>query len=154
MKVISSRWNFAMKYVLPLFWIGFMVLFFATWLGEPDATSEPVVLLLPLPFIAVGVWFFYKLIWPLADRVEAGGEFLLVRRGSTEQRITYSEILNAGYAAGSQPARLSLRLRKAGPLGDEVLFIPVMGWRWSPMTRNPVVESLIYKVDAAKRAAP
>ncbi|MGH8123455.1 MAG: hypothetical protein ACREPT_11870, partial [Rudaea sp.] len=49
------------------------------------------------------------------------------------------------------PPRLTLRLRKPGPLGDEVAFIPKSsGFRLNPFRRNEIAESLIRRVDQAR----
>jgi hypothetical protein len=151
-KVISSRWNFVMKKVVPVGWLAGVAVAFGALLFDPQAPSDPVFLLSLLPICLVGAWFLRKINWALADRVADNGDHLLVRRGATELRVPFAEILNIGFAAGMQPARLSVRLRKSGALGDEIFFIPTQTWRWNPLARNPVLEALILKVDAARRA--
>lgn len=151
--MISSRWTVFYKFVLPLVWIGIGGMFVWSMQASAQPTEGLVALLFFLPFGAAVAWFYYVLIWVLADRVTENGDHLLVRRGSVELRIPYSEILNVGYARTSQVPRLGLRLRKAGALGDEILFIPLANLSWNPFARNPVVEALIQKIDSARRAA-
>ena len=154
MKLISSRWNFILKKLVPVLWVAMMAVLLYWLLTDPSFELDSRIGLVILPFIVVGVYFFYKANWILADRVVDNGDHLLVRRGARELRIPFSEVLNVGYAAGSQaPFRLSLRLRRVGDMGDEVIFIPLQRLRWNVFARNDVVESLIYKVDAARRAS-
>ncbi len=149
--MISSRWTVFYKFVLPLFWVGLVCIFAWSVLASEDPVNDPVALLFFVPFLAVFSWLYYKLIWVLADSVAENADHLLVRRRSTELRIPYADFLNVGYASSSQPPRLSLRLRKAGALGDEILFIPVQTLRWNLVARNPIVESLIQRIDSARR---
>ncbi len=79
---------------------------------------------------------------------------LLVRRGSIEQRVfTASNVLNISMSQLTNPPRLTLRLRKPGPLGDEIVFIPkAPAFRLNPFKRNEVAESLIRRVGEARNA--
>ena len=153
MRRISSHWTVVYKWIFPLFALGFAGFFLYAALTDPESSELMLVLLVSLPLCAAWAWFYYKLIWVLADRVEIDGEQLVVRRRSTELRIPFSGMLNVGYAASTQPPRLSLRLRKAGVLGDEIQFVVRAAIRWDPFARNPVVEELIQKIDAARRSA-
>ena len=99
---------------------------------------------------AFGYVLFRKLVWDLADRVEDAGDALLVHRNGRELRLPLRDVLNVSMSQFTNPPRLSLRLRQAGPLGDEIVFIPARR-SLNPFKRNPVAEELIRRVDEARR---
>ncbi len=111
------------------------------------------LLAMPVVMLVMGVFMFRKFYWSLADEVEDGGHFLLVRKSGVEERILLSEVINLSMATYSNPQSLTLRLRKPWKFGDEVVFIPVKKWSFDPFSRNEVAEDLIRRCDAARRAA-
>ncbi|MBS0431613.1 MAG: hypothetical protein JSS21_04315 [Proteobacteria bacterium] len=109
-------------------------------------------LLLPVAMLVFGYFLFRNLAWDLADQVQDGGTYLLVRRGSIEQRVQLSDILNVSMSQFTNPKRLTLRLRTPCQFGDEIAFIPKLpAWQINPFARNPVAEDLMRRVDSARR---
>ena len=143
-----------LKYVFPAIW----VLFVASWVvsfvmmmwraevGEALALLAPLVLV-----IAIGVFFYRKLVWELADEVVLRGDTLYVRRRGVEQRIPLSEVVNIEHWRWMNPQRVTVRLRKPGPFGTEVAFMPRFELLFNPFAIHPVADFLIMRVDLARR---
>jgi len=155
-KIISSRRTFFLKRVFPFVWLGFLALFVilpfvAKSSGHANPPDIVPVVLIPIVMAIFGTVLFRKLVWDLADEVSDGGDFLLVRKSGVEERIRLSEVMNVSLSNFTNPQRLSLRLRKPGKFGDEVVFIPVRNFTFNPFARNAVAEDLIRRCDAARR---
>ena len=152
MDIISSGQTFFLKKVVPLFWFGFLVLFFVIGMMG-NAWKDPMFFIGPIFMVVIGFVVMRMLIWNLADEVRDGGDYLLVRRGGKEERLPLSNVMNVGMSQFSNPRRLTLRLRKPGVLGDEVVFIPKSGFQLNPFARNKVAEDLIVRVDRLRNQA-
>jgi hypothetical protein len=154
-KVISSRQTFFIKRIFPIAWLAFLGLFSIMPLVLPASGRSPPSLipfvLMPIAMAAFGAVLFRKLVWDLADEVGDGGDFLLVRKGSVEDRIRLADVMNVSTGFSTRPPRLTLRLRSPGKFGDEIAFIPVRQFTFNPFARNPIAEDLIRRVDAARR---
>lgn len=83
----------------------------------------------------------------LADEVYDAGDHLVFRRGATEHLVYFVDVMNVESQMGS-PMRITLNLRKPGPLGDEVVFSPPMQLGWK---KPEIVAELIRRVDEARR---
>jgi len=150
-----SRPTFFLKRVFPALWLGGVgvgaVVAATAFFSGKDAGGHPLpimVLVVPLLMLVLGFTLFRKLIWDLADEVEDHGDWLRVRRGSVEERVNLVDVMNVSMNQFSNPRRLSLRLRKPGAFGDEIVFIPqTQGLRLNPFARNPIAERLIQRVD-------
>jgi hypothetical protein len=92
-----------------------------------------------------------RLVFDLADEVWDEGDALRVRFGEEEERIPLAEIMNVSYQGISNPPRLTLTLRSAGRFGREVTFSPPQSFLSPLFRRNPLVDDLIERVDAARR---
>jgi hypothetical protein len=154
MKRISSKRTFFYKRVFPIGWLGFLALFMLGSSLASRRTHTEVMPLLVLPVImgVFGYLFFRKLLFDLADEVWDDGDALVVRNAGTEQRVPLRDIINIGYSSLSNPERVTLTLRDAGPLGREIPFIPLprpLSFRW--FSRNPIIDELIERVDQARR---
>ena len=162
MERISSGQTFFMKRVFPVIWLGLIgvgaAIAITVSMSPPGAASRggppPMVFMtFPVLMLIIGVVLFRKLLWDLADSVDESRDFLLVRRGSIEQRIVFSNVLNVSMSQFTNPPQLTLRLRNAGPLGDEIVFIPkAKGIRLNPFRRNEIAERLIRRVDEARNS--
>ena len=156
-----SRPTFFLKRVLPALWLGGVglgaVVAVTAFFSGKDAGGHPLpimVLVVPLLMLVFGFTLFRKLIWDLADEVEDHGDWLRVRRGSVEERVNLVDVMNVSMNQFSNPRRLSLRLRKPGAFGDEIVFIPqTQGLRLNPFARNPIAERLIQRVDRLRSGA-
>jgi len=150
-----SRPTFFLKRVFPALWLGGVgvgaVVAATAFFSGKDAGGHPLpimVLVVPLLMLVLGFTLFRKLIWDLVDEVEDHGDWLRVRRGSVEERVNLVDVMNVSMNQFSNPRRLSLRLRKPGAFGDEIVFIPqTQGLRLNPFARNPIAERLIQRVD-------
>ncbi len=160
MERISSGQTFFMKRILPVIWLGFVgtgvIVSGVAIFSDKGAHGHPPpfpFMLIPVLMLILGLALFRKLLWDLADSVDDGRNYLLVRRGSIEQRVALTDVLNVSMTQFINPPRLTLRLRKPGPLGDEVAFIPKSsGFRLNPFRRNEIAESLIRRVDQARNS--
>ena len=156
-----SRPTFFLKRVFPALWLGGVgvgaVVAATAFFSGKDAGGHPLpimVLVVPLLMLVLGFTLFRKLIWDLADEVEDHGDWLRVRRGSVEERVNLVDVMNVSMNQFSNPRRLSLRLRKPGAFGDEIVFIPqTQGLRLNPFARNPIAERLIQRVDRLRSGA-
>lgn len=154
MQLISSRMTFVTKRLFPTIWLGGVSMGLVAGIfslaSRPAANSLPF-LLIPVVMLVFGYFLFRKLVWDLADQVQDGGTYLLVRRGPIEQRVPLSDILNVSMSQFTNPRRLTLRLRKPCEFGDEIAFIPKSAvWQLNPFARNPVAEDLLRRVDNAR----
>ena len=144
-----------MKWAFPTIWLGGVGLFFVTaasavWRREPGV--NPIMLLVPLVMLVFGAWIFRKLVWDLADSVQDGGSYLLVRKGAVDARVPLTDIMNVNLSQFTSPRRVTLRLRTHGALGDEIAFIPKSPlFQVNPFARNAIAEDLMRRVDDARR---
>lgn len=150
MKQISSRGIFFQKVIFPVFSFGFLGFFAVIVLLTHSEGGPPLTaLLVPVAMGIFGIVFMKRFIWDLADQVLDDGDALIVRFGKDEEQVPLSEIINVSY--NMSPSRATLTLRNAGRFGPEVSFaLPQRFW---PLRRNPTVDDLIQRVDAARRAA-
>ena len=150
-----SRPTFFLKRVFPAVWLGGVglgaIAAATAYFSGKDASGNPLpimVLIVPLLMLVFGFALFRKLIWDLADEVEDFGEYLRVRRGGVDERVNLADVMNVNMSQFTNPPRLTLRLRKPGPFGDEIVFIPQsQGVRLNPFARNPIAERLIQRID-------
>ncbi len=152
MQVISSRQTFFIRKVFPVIWFGFLAVFCAL-AANAGAWKEPAFFIGPLAMAVAGFVVMRLLVRDLADEVRDGGGFLVVRRGGDEERVALANVMNVGMSQFTNPRRLSLRLRRPGRFGDEVVFIPKSGFQLNPFARNKVAEDLIARADRARNEA-
>lgn len=154
MQILSSRMTFVTKRLFPVIWLGGVSMALVAGIFSLASRQNPgswPFLLLPVGMLVFGYFLFRKLFWGLADQVQDGGTYLLVRRGHIEQRVLLSNILNVSMSQFTNPRRLTLRLRTPCEFGDEIAFIPKSsGWQLNPFARNPVAEDLLRRVDNAR----
>ena len=148
---ISHRFaTFFQKRLLPVLLLGFFAFAMVGMaVGTPRShrlALLPVLLLLA----AMAGWALFvvkKLFLILVDDVrDAGGE-LVVRNGGREEHVPLTDIMNVSCEV-TNPGRVTLMLRRAGPLGKEISFIAPIGW--IPFSRSQVVDDLIQRIDAAR----
>jgi hypothetical protein len=152
MQQISSRSTFLYKRVFPVFWFGFLALFFILpFLTKKSAGGPPVAFVLAPAFMVIfGYFLMKKMVLDLADEVQDDGDALIVRFGSEQQRIPLSEIINLSYSYMQSPNRVTLTLRNPCQFGKEVSFSPPA--RFLPFAKSPIVADLINRIDVARRA--
>jgi hypothetical protein len=149
---LSSRWTYFYKRVFPVMWFGFIALFLLLpWLSRHRGPGLPLpVFIAPLVMGVFGYLLFRRLLFDLVDEVWDGGDALVARNGGVEQRIPLQTIINVGFSTMTRPERVTLRLREAGPLGQNVTFMPPT--RFTFLAHNPIIDQLIERVDRARRA--
>ena len=151
MKKISRSTTFA-KRVFPLIWCGGLVIVALAAFTQAAVHDERwiVGVAVPVFMAAFGFVLMRKLVWDLADEVHDGGHFLLVRKGSEEERIALNNIMNVSVSTNVNPARITLRLVKPGRFGPEVAFSAVSRMSFDPSAKNPVAEDLIVRAYEAR----
>ncbi len=152
MKKISSGATVFHKRVFPLIWFGGLAAFLVLAIRGPVAEGEWVFLAAPIFMATIGVLIMKKLVWDLVDEVNDGGDYLLIRKGSEQERVPLSNIMNVSAATNTNPPRITLRLVKPGKFGQEITFSPQVKFSFNPFAKNPIAEDLIVRVDKARRA--
>jgi hypothetical protein len=156
MKRISSKRTIFYKRVFPVLWFGFLAFFVLAGLlanRRPQVAAVPM-LLVPLLMTVIGYVLFRRLLFDLVDEVWDDGDALIVKNAGVEERVSLRNIINIGYSLLTNPERVTLTLREPGSLGKEITFMPLsrtFSFRW--MSRNPLVDELIERVDQARRRA-
>lgn len=150
MNRISSGFTFFNKWFLLLGWIGFLGFFVYEAVQEGAAQSDPMFVVIPIGMAIVGAFFMWKLFWDLADSVDDCGSYLLVRRGSIEERVELASIMNISVSTFQNPPRITLRLVKPGALGKEISFSPRKPFSLNPFAQNPVAEDLMERIHLAR----
>ena len=140
-----------LKWVLPIIWLLIFGVVGVLALLQPHPDPDALVIVCVMPVFLALLYRFQ--LWPLADVVDDVGDALRVRRRGVELRVPLADILNVSAPRYSRSRRITLRLRRAGELGDEIAFLPVATLRWNPFARDPLADELIHRVDAARTAA-
>ncbi len=150
MTKISSKSTFFFKKVFPVLWFWFLAFFVIETLLDGAFEKEAMFLVVPLLMVVFGFVLMKKLVWDLADEVYDCGDFLLIRNGGEEERISLSNIMNVSASTNMNPPRVTLRLVNSGKFGTEVVFSPIAKLTINPFAKNPVAEDLIIRVDKAR----
>ncbi|MDT0630090.1 hypothetical protein [Alteromonas sp. W364] len=147
MKKVSTS-PFFFKKVFPVFWLGFVFLFFIVSIALGAYEKSIMFVVAPIIMIVFGVILFKKLVWDLCDEVIDEGESLLIKKGKLEQRVLLKDVVNINHQLSS-PERVVLSVRTSGSIGKELAFIPLMHMRI--FSKNKHVIKLIQRVDDARR---
>lgn len=156
MKRISSKRTRFYKQVFPVLWFAFIAIFVLAGLLPGRRTQVEVIpmLMVPVMMAVFGYLLFRRMLFDLVDEVWDDGDALVVSNAGVQERVPLSNIINIGYSLLTNPERVTLTLRDAGPLGKEFTFMPVrrpFSFRW--LYRNPIIDELIGRVDQARRRA-
>ena len=150
MKLISSKLTVISKKVVPALILGVLMIFAGGALLDGTAWRNPAYLL-GIGFVAVVLLFLtYFLVGELADEVFDDGDYLVVKRGSQEERIPLANIMNVNVINARQ-LQITLRLVTPGKFGASVTFLPETSFSLDPFAKNQVAEALIVRVDRARR---
>jgi hypothetical protein len=154
MKPIHSKLTFFHKRIFPLIWFGmfgvFLVAIAAGWINDRGRPMPAPFYLMPFIMLFIGFVLMRYLISPLADEVLDGGEFLLVKKGGVEERISFANVRNVSYQDLVNPPRVTLSLREDTRLGREIVFMPPQRFGGILRGKNPLVEDLIDRIDRAR----
>jgi hypothetical protein len=152
MRQISSKWTFFYKYIFPVIWCGFIIVFLIVAVFVPSRSGQglPIpALIVPIIMLGIGYALMKKLIFDLADEVWDDGSALLVKKGGQEERIALSDIKNVNYSTMSSPPRVVLSLRRPSVFGEQLAFCAPI--RFIPFATSPVIDDLIERIDVARR---
>jgi hypothetical protein len=152
MRRISSKWTFFYKYIFPIFWFGFIILFVIIALFVPTRSGQSPsfsVLIVPIIMAVFGYSLMKKLVFNLVDEVWEDGDALVVKNRGQEQRIAFGEIKNVNYSTMSSPPRVVLSLRRPTVFGDQIAFCAPV--RFMSFATNPLIDDLIERIDAARQ---
>jgi hypothetical protein len=153
MQRLSSKWTLVSKRIFPVFWVvilaAFSIPMILAW--RSGATVDPGILIVPIVATAIGYFVMKRTVFNLVDEVWDRGDDLLVRNKGQEDRIPLADIMNVSYTMFGNNRRATLKLRTPCRFGSEVAFMPVApAWRFT-FFKNPILEELIDRIDAARR---
>lgn len=151
---ISSRGTFYYKRILPFIFVAVLACAVLVTVYASTRAGKPVPLPALLFPVAMGglIWLVLRrVVFDLADEVLDEGDALLVRFGRETERIPLGQIINLSYTPLMNPARVTLTLRQPGRFGREVSFASKRPLFAGLLGRNPLVDELIERVDAARR---
>jgi hypothetical protein len=154
LKRISSKRTIFYKRVFPVLWFGFIAFFLVVNVLTRQRTHAAAIpiLIVPVVMVIVGYTLFRRLVFDLVAEVWDDGDTLVVRNAGVEERVPLRNIINIGYSSLTNPERVTLTLRDPGPLGKEITFMPLprpFSFQW--LSRNPIIDELIERVDQARR---
>jgi hypothetical protein len=152
MQRISSSSTFFFKRVVPMVMLAVVVAGTVVSVLKPGDEWRWQLLWSLVFVVAYGV-LFRKLTFGIADEVQVTTDALVFRRGGIHERILLKDVLNVSVTRGTNPRRVTLRLRKADRFGDEVSFIPESPFSFNTFSRDPVAEDLIHRIDRARGGA-
>jgi hypothetical protein len=125
MRKISSDATTAAAKAFPMLpGAGLVFMFCATgyeWTARGGSAIAP---LLVLALLAALVWLTRKFVWSLMDEVYDDGNCLIVKRGSTEDKLEFSDIEDAIDRSFSRPSKVVLRMRCKSKFGWSIAFVP------------------------------
>jgi hypothetical protein len=150
-KKISSATTFYLKRIAPLLFVASLVVAIAVMLQHGKFEEMWWLLIVFVLMTAAVGYAFYRRVWSLADEVFDHGDHFVVRRGSVQEKIRLSEVVNVAFRRSQNSRRVVLKLVRPGPFGDEVAFVPPLNFRWNPFAADPLEEDLIRRVDAERR---
>lgn len=149
MKKISANNAFQRK-IFPVLWFGILGVIFFSTIFTGAYRRAPVALVVPVAMGVFGYILMKNLIFDLVDEVYDDGDSLVVKKGSEEERIALSDIMNVSASMMTNPPRISLRLVTPGQFGQEIVFSPVRQFTLNPFAKNPIAEDLIVRIDQAR----
>jgi hypothetical protein len=115
MRRISSQWTFFYKFIFPLIWFGFIIVFLIVAVVVPTRSGQALpipALIVPIIMGVIGYSLMKKMIFDLADEVWDDGSALVVKKSGQEERIALSDVKNVNYSTMTSPPRVVLSLRR------------------------------------------
>lgn len=149
MKKISSTTTFLNKRIFPIFWFGFLSLFFCVGVFI-DGDDGPGIMFFVMPIVmAVFGFFIMKIfIFDLIDEVYDQGDFLIFKNSNEEVRVYLRDIKNVNYQVMMNPARVTISVRHNTNFGSEISFSPKISI--IPFKKNKDIEDLIDRIDKVR----
>jgi hypothetical protein len=152
MRRISSRATFYYKRIFPIMWFGLLALFVVgalVYASDAVQYQPSFFLVIPIGMAIVGFFIMKFLVFDLVDEVLDDGDALIIRNGSQEERVPFSEIMNVSYSMMVNPPRVTLSLRRPSRFGAKVTFCAPL--RFIPFSPSPIIDDLIARIDAKRR---
>ena len=149
MKKISTPYSFSLK-IFPIFFFGFLALFFGLMLMNGAYEKNPQFLVIPAVMGVIGYIVMKTTLRDLADEVFDCGDFLLVRKRGEEDRVPLANIINVNFSMNARPARITLTLAKPSKFGPEISFALPPRVYLSPFPRSEIAEDLIARAQVAR----
>lgn len=148
---VSSKATFYYKRIFPIIFFGVLFLVFAGPMLLGSGSKQPPLPFFILPIFMAGFAYFIfgKFVFDLVDEVWDDGDALIVRNGTTEDRIPFADIKNVNYSVLINPPRVTLSLRRPSQhFGSQVTFCAPL--RFIPFATSPVIDQLIDRIDAKR----
>jgi hypothetical protein len=147
MQLISSRMTAFTKRALPAVLFLSLVPYVVVTVVQKGISAQ---LIIAVAFFGSIIFFLLKKshVGEVADEVWDDGAELVIKNRGLEEHVPLPEIVNINYRAFN-PQRVTLTVRKPEGTGQEITFIPTN--QFLPWRRNPMVDELIARVDAARR---
>ena len=110
---VSSKATFYYKRVFPIAFFGILLLVIVgpVLLGSNPAQPPPLpFFIIPAAMAVFAYVVMKKLVFDLVDEVLDDGDALIVRNGTTQDRIAFADIKNVSYSVPMNPPRVRLRI--------------------------------------------
>lgn len=153
MKRISAGTTVISKKIFPVLWACVFVGVFVGGVLEGKQASNLSIFLPPVLALLFGLALWWGLASDLADEVFDCGDYLLIRRGRSQDRIYLANIMNVDSSFNVNPPRLTLHLVRPCQFGRTVSFSPI-GGSLNPFAKNPLVGELIQRAYEARTRRP
>ena len=150
MRRISAGTTLVSKRIFPLLWVGVLCAVVIGGAVEGKFLDDPWFFVAPIVVLAFGLLLWWLLASDLADEVVDMGEYLVVRRGTLEDKIYLKNIVNIDTSTNVNPPRMTIRLAQPSRFGRLVSFSPKSPPTINPFAANPLVEELITRAHQAR----
>jgi hypothetical protein len=149
---VSSKATFYYKRVFPIAFFGILLLVIVgpVLLGSNPAQPPPLpFFIIPAAMAVFAYVVMKKLVFDLVDEVWDDGDALIVRNGTMQDRIAFTDIKNVSYSVLINPPRVTLSLRQPSAFGSSVTFCAPL--RFIPFATSPIIDALIDRIDAKRK---
>ena len=146
-------WTLVSKRIFPVVWIAILGAFYIPLIlgSRMGAPTDPLIFIAPVIVTVIAFLVMKRTVFNLVDEVWDRGDDLLVRNKGQEDRIPLADIMNVSYTMFGNNRRATLKLRTPCRFGSEVAFMPIApAWRFT-FFKNPILEALIDRIDAARQ---
>ncbi len=148
-KISAEKTTFFYKRIFPIFWFGFLIVFFVFSLRTGALEEDKMFLLMPLIMGLGGFFMMKKFVWDLVDEVYDCGSYLLIKNNGVEERIDFQKIMNVNYIQFMNPPRVTLMIKSSNSQPNrDISFTPPS--RINFFSKDPLVEDLIQRADQAR----
>lgn len=150
MKRISAATTIISKRIFPVVWALVLVAVLVGGVIDGKHRSDPLFFLPPVAVLVFGLFLWRGLAADLADEVLDMGDYLIVRKGQTTEKVLLANVMNVDSSFNVNPPRITLHLVNPCRLGRLVSFSPKSGPSLNPFAKNPLIEELVLRAHAAR----